>query len=489
MAVKYLRSAAAGTGTGADWTNAYTTLTLALAGVSAGDTIYVADDHAETTAGAVTLTSPGTSGSPIRILCVNTHVTVPPTGAATSATVSTSGANSLVFGTGHSYIEGIAFQTGTGAVSATLSVASAAGSTGLTFKNCSLKIVATGNSSSIAIGQSSARDCSVIFDNTTISFGAAAQQIQLAGCTWKWKNTASAIGGTVPTVLILPVTGRSYVMFAGVDLSAMVTGKSLITVSNTGSPGIEIHLRNCKLGSGITFPSGTILGPGGTMIYVDNCDSTSGNTRFEHYKYQGKILSDTANYITSGGATDGTTPISHKLTSLTTGPTLFSPLEGLWVPSWIDTLSAYTISVEFLHDKNNNGGADLTNADIYLEVEYLGTSGFPESVFASNRVADVFASASAHPAGVGAGSWTISPSMTTADSQKLQVTFTPTLKGLVRWRVCLVKANYTVYVDPQASGLATVSRAYLMPPGMYMNETSAGAGGVGMIKSRVVTGF
>jgi len=43
MANKYVREAASGTGTGADWTNAYTTIIAAEASASRGDTIYVAD--------------------------------------------------------------------------------------------------------------------------------------------------------------------------------------------------------------------------------------------------------------------------------------------------------------------------------------------------------------------------------------------------------------------------------------------------------------
>jgi hypothetical protein len=128
---------------------------------------------------------------------------------------------------------------------------------------------------------------------------------------------------------------------------------------------------------------------------------------------------------------------------------LFSPLEGPWINAWQDTTGgAKTVTVEFLHDKNNNGAADLNTDQIYLEVEALATANYPLSTYYSSRVADVFATPASTGAGVGSGSWTISPGMTTADSQHLQVTLTPNMKGPIRARVCLVKANYTVFVDP-----------------------------------------
>ena len=47
------RSVAAGAGTGADWANAYTTLSAAFTAKAAGDVFFVSEDHAET--GAVAL--------------------------------------------------------------------------------------------------------------------------------------------------------------------------------------------------------------------------------------------------------------------------------------------------------------------------------------------------------------------------------------------------------------------------------------------------
>src|SRR3990167_3028291 len=97
MANVYVRSGAAGAGTGADWGNAYTTLAAALGAKAAGDDFWVADDHAETQASALTAVAPGTSASPNRIICVDRAGSVPPVSAdlRTSATISTTGNNGI----------------------------------------------------------------------------------------------------------------------------------------------------------------------------------------------------------------------------------------------------------------------------------------------------------------------------------------------------------------------------------------------------------
>lgn len=52
------------------WATAATTLAAAIPPAVAGDTIYVANTHSESTAADVFYTLPGTAASPNRILCV-----------------------------------------------------------------------------------------------------------------------------------------------------------------------------------------------------------------------------------------------------------------------------------------------------------------------------------------------------------------------------------------------------------------------------------
>ena len=55
---------------GSTWALAKGTLTGAFAAASAGDTIYVSDNHAESQSAEMTLTSPGTNAAPVKVLCV-----------------------------------------------------------------------------------------------------------------------------------------------------------------------------------------------------------------------------------------------------------------------------------------------------------------------------------------------------------------------------------------------------------------------------------
>lgn len=450
MAVKYVKST---TGSdvngGTSWVDAYATVAKALSVIAAGDTVYVSQAHAETQASAMTWTSPGTVGSPVRVLCVNDGAT-PPTAMASGATVSVTGNFSLTFSTGFAYVYGISFSAGSGnSSSANMNFNAASASWMWTFELCNLALGNTNTGTKIIMGVAgTVREQKIVLINTTIGFGNASQVISPTSCRIYWYNTPSAITGTTPTTLFSQAATAppALIYISGVDLSALGAAKNLFTVGGTNPNRIEI--RNCKINASVNVITGTIGTPSGSEVFLDNCDSGNVNYRMEHYKFQGKIVHEIVNVFTSG-ASDGTTPIAHKFVSLTTGPSLFSPLEGPWMAIWNElTGSSKTITVEFLHDSVTN----LQNSDIYLEVEGLGTASLPQSVYYNSRVATVFATPADCAAGAGTGSWTTT-SLTNPNSQKLTVSFTPQIKGLIRARVCLVKANYTVFVNP----LLTVS--------------------------------
>src|SRR5437868_15183324 len=113
MANVYVDSAAAGAGTGADWTNAYTTLGAATAAKAAGDDFWVASGHAESAGSAKTITFPGTSASPNRCISVNKAGSAPPVAAdiLAGASITTTGANSIAIN-GAVYGEGITLNAG-----------------------------------------------------------------------------------------------------------------------------------------------------------------------------------------------------------------------------------------------------------------------------------------------------------------------------------------------------------------------------------------
>jgi len=109
---------------------------------------------------------------------------------------------------------------------------------------------------------------------------------------------------------------------------------------------------------------------------------------------------------------------------------------------WNETVgSSVTVTVDFLHDSVTN----LQDDEIWLEVEYLGTSGFPLSLFVDDAAADVLATPADQT--TSSATWTTT-GMSNPNEQKLSVSFTPQEKGTIIAGVHVAKASYTVYIDP-----------------------------------------
>lgn len=468
MANKYLYSGAAGAATGADWANAYTTLAVALAGLAAGDDLWVAHDHAETTAAAITLTSPGTFAAPCRIFCVNRGGSVPPVSAdlATTATVATTGSNSHMTFAGASYYYGITFNVADGANRGDFRVQTILFAI---LESCNIVLNNTNTASVITVGSNGSNGGQVIqFVNTTVKFGSVSQSVSQAsgGGRFVWTKTVSAISGagSVPTSLITfsSTRGASCSMI-GVDVSALGSGKNIVSWADSSNS--VIRLEGCKLGASVTPLTGT-TSPG-LQFWMINSDSADTNYRYHKQTYQGTITQETT-IVRTGGATDGTTPISRKMVS-TANTKFYAPLESDPIAFWNETVgSSITVTVPVITDN-----VTLTDREAWVEVEYLGTSGFPLSLKASDAAADPLAVA-ANQATDSSSTWTTT-GLTTPVKQSLSISFTPQEKGLVRARVMLAKASTTMYYDPLI--LASSARQHMIGEGGHMNQDAAAASG------------
>lgn len=438
MANKYVYSGAGGAGTGDDWANAYTTLVAAFAGMSAGDTAYVAQNHAETQASAMTLTSPGTAAAPCRVICVNQAGSVPPVSAdiATTATVTTTGNSAITVANGYTYYYGLTFSVGSGAVSAVWTIS---GTGEHYFDTC--KWVRAGTSvGACLLGSTSANAYVVIiFDNTTMQFGNASDTISVRTSMFRWVGTATAIAGaTFPTTLFGASSGTPAQTFIeGVDLSALGTA---VLVSAQTAPAKWLF-KDCKLGSGYVA-SATQSAPKAGEVVLSRCDS--GDTVYKvekHTSYTGKHTTETT-IVRSGGASDGTTPVSWKIET-TANPEWQSPFECVPIVIWNETTgSAVTVTIEGVWD----AGAVPNNNDVWVDVEYLGTSGFPLGTYATCGLADAIAAPTALP--TSSVTWTTT-GLATPVEFALSVQVTPQEKGPVTVYVRAAKASSTFYIDPK----------------------------------------
>lgn len=437
---------------GTSWADARATMTggLAIGGYAAGDTFYVAQDHAETQASVMTLTFKGTTAAPDRVICVNRLGSVPPVSAdlrpptlaagvwTPTATVSTTAANSMTFtGGAYVYIDGIVFQAGSGASVASLIINSGA----LYFKNSGLwKLSTAGGVTAINISGGNAAANSVTLDNTSLKFGSTSDQLAVrSGIEFLWKNTASAIQGAVPGTLINTASANvlSLITLDGVDLSAAGAGKNIF---GTGTQNMRGRLSNCKLGTSVAIAAASPGASRGCRFEVLISDSAATGYRQEIYDYAGTLTAETT-IVRSGGASDGVQSISHKVVSTANAKTT-TPFESFPLAIWNDDIGvSKTLTVEIVND-----GTTLTNAEIWLEAEYLASATVPQASLVSSGVADVLAVGVNVPAST--ATWAPG-AMASPIPQYLSVTFTAQMKGFVRAVVKIARASKTIYVDPK----------------------------------------
>lgn len=371
---------------GATWALAKATLAGALAIAVAGDTIFVSDNHSETQASAMTLASAGTAANPIRILCVDdTGDPVSPTVLAATAGVFTTGASSISF-TGFAYVYGIIFSAGSGAVAAEINFTSAS-PWWFKFDSCKFILGGTGPGNSINVGSfaGGVDNNSMEWVNTPVQFAATGQSIDNKA-RFRWSNTPNAIHGVAIPITLFITSGGGYGVIAdviGVDLTALGAGRSLVTLSNGASQ--DYRFIDCKLGASVAVAIGAVAGQGAVEVVLINCDSADTNYRYFKQNYQGIIQHETT-IVRSGGATDGTTQLSYRLDS-NANTKFISPLETDWIARWNEKLVSQTVTLSFL----SFGAAKLQDDEVWVEAEYLGTSGTPLGSFASDRMQDILA--------------------------------------------------------------------------------------------------
>jgi len=429
MASYYVWSGAAGSANGSSWANAYTTLTTALSGKAGGDVFYVSHDHAQSTAGAVTITSPAPSASnPIKVICVNRAGSVPPVSAdrRATATVTTTGNASITLQESAHY-DGITFIAGSTGTTANISLNS--NNAWYRLDNCSLQLAGGGTSNKIFLG-----NIGVLaeFNNTTASFANVTQSIGLSGVL-KWRNTPSALLGTIPTSLFTNAAfAGGDIECIGVDLSAAGSGKTIVNATGSGI-SVVYKFIDCKLDAAVTKASV----PSDSAVMADFIRSgATGNYAVHRARYPGTLTEETT-IVRTGGATDGTTPISWKI--VTNSKSYYSqPFECPPIAIWCDTTgSAKTATVEGIW----GGGAVPNDDDVWIDVEYLGSSSSPQGSFVNDGKADLLATAAAQTSS--SATWGGSTT-----KFKLNVTFTPQQKGWVYARVKCAKVSSTFYIDP-----------------------------------------
>lgn len=423
-----------GPGTGT-WAGAYATLQAALAVAVGGDLIHVASGYSQTQATSLTLTSAGTAANPVAVVCENAS-----TGAYVpfGASVTVTGSSSMTIA-GSLDVYGINFNTGSGGVNVSWTPCNTAQDF-QRFTDCNISVPATGTSAEINAGPSTnATTRSLVLRNCNLSIANASATS--TGCinlsTAKLEMYGGSVTAALATNLIGPNPGAgraTLARFIGVDLSGLSSSVTLVDSDSDSS--VEVEFIECKLPAGW---SGDLVSPTlqvceGASLW--NSDSGASNYRMRKRQYAGRCYSNSGVYRDASGTGDGgadrySWQIEAESPSKRNGVHVETP----WMMVWNESVGVpKTLTVEIA------SGSSKTNADVYLQVRYLGASGAPLATITSTGVGNPLEVAAGVPSSSEA--WT---GAGTSVKQKLSATFTPQMKGLVLARVC---SAASLFVDP-----------------------------------------
>lgn len=445
MANIYVRSSDGNNADGAStWALAKADATGAAAIDAAGDDVFFSDNHAESTASALSLAFVNNATNPVKLLSVDDSAE-PPTALLAGAKITTTGANGISVG-GSIYVWGLTFECGSGAVNADL-VLNPNGSLDNArqiYEDCIFRVVATGSSADLQVNGTASTNNNANWTrwvNCQAKFSRVGGGIQNWG-EFIWEGGGIESGSTALTsvLFIAPSSGRPARWdIRGVDLS---NAGSAVSMFNAAGTAFQLGImRNCKLPASWSgsLATGTWNVQGRFAMY--NCDNADTHYRLWIEEYAGAITDETT-IVKTGGASDGTTPIAWKMVTRAAANEYVARLTTDDIAVWIEDIgSPITITLDFLHDSVTA----LQDDEIWMLVEYQGTSGFPLSVTASCRRANVLTAPANHDAS--SATWTTT-GLTNPNEQKLEVTFTPLEKGVAYIRVFLAKPSYTVYLDP-----------------------------------------
>lgn len=437
MAFYYVYSGATGAGDGSNWTNAYTTLTAALntgTTKNGGDIFYIANDHNESTAAALTLIIPGGPTAPNYLLSVKrVGGSVPPVaadllaGASIASSTSTITIGGSISGTtGYCYAYGITFK---GQFGITLNKTAST----QTFEKCTFTMPGGGSiTSQVNSGRIWWLDCTFKPANAGSGTINITSNVEFRWRGGLYDGSAGVPGGA-------PLTSAG--LIEGVDFSQFTSINSLGLVGTFGAP---ITFIGCKLPTGATSIMGSNsvnLNEGRTVYGIGN-DIGTGTAIYsvEAHAKMGDMTTDTG-VIRTGGASDGTTGFSRKVVLQSTSG-LSNPFTIEPVAIWNDTVGS-PVTVTICGISNLAAGALPNNDDIWIDVDYFSDATSTKMSHATSGKATVLDSNAACASD--SSSWGGSP---TGGAFKMSVTVTPQQKGYIYVNVKCAKASTTFYVDP-----------------------------------------
>lgn len=423
--------------------------TALTSGFASGNTIYVGDNHAEVIA------PPGSGGNVsgsstlmAKILCHNHSGPYPPAAGdlTTGAFISENSGNSFNFSLqGSFYFYGITLRAGGGLL---FIGPSAVGQVQNWYYFDACQIELTGVAANgLQLGGINVSTWQVIvFNNTKVKFSDTRELISTCFLQFTWQNTNPilASGSQIPTTLFqvpAATAGRFYnLTLEGLDLSQL-TGSLF---SNAGNSSIgSLVVQDCKLNAAMTI---TPPGNTGMQVQLNRCDSAATAYKSTRYAYEGTETTETS--ITRvGGAVDPNGQAQSRKIVTTANAQWLRPFQAEPYAIW-NAVTGTNVTVTVYGTVN--AGALPFNDDIWIEVEYLGSSATPMGTIVTTTKANLFATNAAvssdgsswNGGGSGAG-WLPFKLTTTLSSPQ------PGMAGYMNVRIRAAKASTTYYIDPK----------------------------------------
>lgn len=423
--------------TGADWTNAYVSLQSLITAhaLASGDVVYIGHNSVDATAYGANKTFVGpTSGLPVTIISA-TQGSSPPTYAASSTNqidTAQAGAYSLTFD-GSFALYGVRCKSGG---SLTL------GSDGDEYffaKDASFYIA---NNSSLVVGGATGTRCILL--NPTIDFSADTAFRNTPAVSLPTASTTEIYGGSFTggsnrgNYTFIVGSAGAVLRVQGMDATTFTHGSWSGLVTNTAG---LVQLAHCKTPSDTLLTGGLSASASRDISFV-NVGATSRPWWLRNETSNGAAESSSGIYRSGGQSLSGqSTSILITTTAECGAPT---PYYTPWIYGAVSNTGSKTFTVCLTNDT-----ANFTDAECWLEVEFLGTAASPKSTLSDDRVADILGTAAAQTADT--STWNGSgPSFTY--KQKVAVTATVNVAGPFRARVGFAVASMAssrkCYVDP-----------------------------------------